>query len=235
MSRFTFRIAALVLVLALVAVLPAVAQFIPAGPDRWVTPGDGRTFFTFPGGDVESLCGAPPTTAWNHVVKLVGVPEPGFDWDTEVTRFANADVSGGFASVPIQVTRLQFRSLGSQSTPCGKINWFVRNEGPQPVTHMDIFRTSDLGGFFRAVISLRVVFEAYKPSGAFLGKLFYTMDLPDEPNGVPWSFGPSLIFRPGIDEADNCIDVLRHKLLSATGDHVYYIEDLIAKGKCSRQ
>jgi len=234
MYRSTLRIAAFFLAAAVVAALPAAAQFIPAGDDRWVTPGDGSTFFEFPVGDVESLCGAPVSFNWNRTVRLVGVPDPGEDWDTVVTRLKDADVSSGFDSVPIQVTRLVFRSLGPQETPCREIFWTVKAIDHQPITKMEIYRSSERGGKFLATISVRVVFEATDAGGALLGYLYYTLDLPDD-TGVPWSFGPSGNFRPGIDESENCIDVLREKLGTATGNHVYYIENLIAQGKCDKR
>jgi hypothetical protein len=237
MHRFICRTAALLLVAVLAAALPVTAQIIPAGEDRWVTPGDGRTFFKFPPGDVESLCGAPPSSAWDHTVRLTGVPDPGEDWDTVVARLDDADVSadtGGFATVPIQVTRLVFRSLAPQETPCGVLLWYVKAVDHQPITKMSIQNLSGRGGIFKATISVRVIFEATDSRGNVVGTLFYTLDLPDN-TGVPWSFGPSGIFRPGIDEGDNCIDVLREKLGTATGDHVYYIENLIAQGKCSER
>ena len=56
MFRSMVRIAALSAAVALVLALPATAQYLPAGEDRWVTPNDGSTYFTFPAGDVESLC-----------------------------------------------------------------------------------------------------------------------------------------------------------------------------------
>jgi hypothetical protein len=79
LTVFTFLIASL-------AALPAMAQPIPAGPDYWRTPSNGQTFFEFPTGDVESLCGLPPLLGWSHQVALKGVPQAGSDWDTIVYR-----------------------------------------------------------------------------------------------------------------------------------------------------
>lgn len=224
-------------VLALVA-MPLAAQIIPAGEDRWVTPATGQTKFSFPSGDVESLCGAPVSAGWDHQVLLTGVPEPGWDWDTSVARLTSVSFSATTTSVsvPIQVKRLEFRSLASQRTPCGLLDWHVKTFENQPITKMKITKTSSKGGVFYATISVRVVFEATDAqSGASVGKLFYTLDLPDN-TGVPWSFDPSTgVFRPGIDTAENCIDVLRQKLLTATGSHVYFIENMIAQGRCDKR
>lgn len=236
MQRMNYRVAVLTAAFALAA-MPLTAQTIPAGEDRWVTPANGSTNFSFPSGDVESLCGAPVSAAWDHQVLLTGVPEPGWDWDTSVARLNSVTFAATTTSVtvPIQVRRLEFRSLASQNTPCGLIDWHVKTFGNQPITKMNITKTSPRGGKFYATISVRVVFEATNAqSGALVGQLFYTLDLPDN-TGVPWSFDPSSgIFRPGIDTAENCIDVLRQKLLTATGRHVYYIEDMIAQGRCHR-
>ncbi|MCP3964665.1 MAG: hypothetical protein GY719_43110 [bacterium] len=234
MHRFTFRTAALTLAAVLLAALPAAAQVIPAGDDRWVTPADGTTYFTFPAGDVESLCGAPASFGWDRTVKLTGVPDPGEDWDTVVTRLADADVSSGYAVVPIQVTRLYFSSITEHRTPCGEINWRVKSIDNQPVTEMAIYNESGRGGTFKATISVRVVFAATDASGATLGYLYYTRDLPDT-TGVPWSFDGNGTFRPGIDENDDCTQVLRDKIATLPAGHGYFIENLIAQGKCTRK
>ncbi len=232
MSRFLAKLTLFLLAAGLLATA-ATAQIIPAGEDRWVTPGDGSTFFTFPAGDVESLCGAPVSFAWNRSLRLVGVPDSGQDWDTVVTRLKDADLSSGSATIPIQVTRLAFRSIALQSTPCGRLNWTVKAEDGQPVTKMSIAQTSARGGVFKANISVRVVFSASTEDGAFVGNLFYTMDLPDK-TGVPWSYDPFGGFRPGIDESENCFDVLREKATTLPARHTYFIENLIAQGKCTK-
>ena len=237
MQNKIHRIALLTAAFALAA-MPLTAQVIPAGLDRWVTPADGRTKFSFPAGDVESLCGAPVSSTWNHEVRLTGVPAPGWDWDTSVARLnsVNFTTTTTSVTVPIQVKRLELRSLASQATPCGSLNWRVTTVDNQPITKMKIVKTSARGGNFFATISVRVLFNATNAqTGAAVGQLFYTLDLPDTAAGTPWSFNPTTgVFRPGIDTAENCIDVLRQKLVTATGDHVYFIENLIAQGKCYR-
>lgn len=234
MNRIQFKTALFALVAVTLVALPATAQVIPAGKDNWRTPGDGNTFFTFPAGDVESLCGAPPSGAWDHQVTLQGVPVSGADWDTQVTRLKDADLSNGSATVPIQVTHLQFRSVGSQPTPCGKLVWDVRPFGRQPLTKMTIKRNNDLGGIFVATIAVRVVFTGTADDGAVVGRLVYTVELPD-PDGSPWSFGGPTVWRPGITEDDECIETLREKLTTLPARHAYFIEDLIAQGRCKGQ
>ena len=229
MNRSLFRIVAFALVAAAFAALPAAAQVLPAGPDRWRTPADGNTFFTFPGGDVESLCGAAPDPSWDHGVTLTGVPVAGADWDTEVTRLGDVSLAGG--AVPIRVTFLHFRSVAPQATPCGELAWDVRLAGPQPVTTMKIRRTSNLGGTFAATISVRVAFHAFDAAGNFIGSLFYTQDLPD-PGGSPWSLGGPTGWRPGIEPDDDCFEILRKKIGTLPAQHAYFIEDLIAQGLC---
>ena len=235
MLQSTRRISAFVLAIALVAALPAAAQYIPAGEDRWVTPADGNTFFTFPAGDVESLCGAPVSFDWDRTVSMVGVPDPGQDWDTVVTRLKDADLSSSLsATIPIQVTRLAFKSIGSLETPCGELSWYVKSLDEQPVTKMSLYLTNDRGGIFKANISVRVAFAAVDRNGKVVGYLYYTMDLPDN-SGVPFSFDRSGGFRPGIDENENCFDVLREKATTLPARHTYFIEDLIAQGKCDKR
>ena len=236
MDRFKFRIAVLAVAAVLVAALPVSAQVIKADVDRWVTPNGGGTYFKFPDGEVESLCNETASFDWDHTVALTGVPVAGQDWDTAVARLKDVDVTNGGGVTPIQVKHLEFKSLAPHSTPCGRINWSVETVGNQPMTKMAIRRKSERGGIFWADIAVRVQFTATDAgSGAFIGKLIYTMELPATTNGVAWSFDGANTFRPGIDEMDNCIDVLREKLLTATGAHVYFIEDLIAQGKCKRQ
>ena len=231
MFRSMVRIAALSAAVALVLALPATAQYLPAGEDRWVTPNDGSTYFTFPAGDVESLCGAPVDFGWNRTVRLTGVPEPGYDWDTVVKRLNDADLSQDYAEVAITVSRLVFKSLETMETPCGRVNWYVKALDNQPVTKMVIVNKTGRGGYFKANISVRVAFEATDANGSHLGLLYYTFDLPDK-SGVPWSFDSFGNFRPGIDEGDNCEQVLRDKATTLPARHTYYIEQLIAQGKC---
>lgn len=246
MSKLMVRAAVFGILLVALASLPAVAQpglVIPAGKDLWVTPANGQTYFTFPAGDVESLCGAPPSGAWNHQVALAGVPASATDdYDTVVARLDNA-VFGttGVAGTRVQVVHLAFRGH-SAGTPCGPINWSVGLAGPQRITGMTIRQTSPRGGIFTARLAVDVEFRGHDAnSGAYIGSLFYGFDLPDPGQGTgagtPWSFGPDGQFRAGMTETDNCIDVLREKLNQYSPDsrHFYYISDLIAQGKCSER
>jgi hypothetical protein len=234
----SLRVLAAVLLLAGLAALPAAAQTIPPGEDRWVTPNNGQTYFTFVDGDVEHLCGKAPSSGWNHQVALRGVPVAGSDWDTSVRRIDPATFdTTGHASTRIVVTRLEFASTAPQETPCGNLTWRVSLAGSQATTKMDLRLTSSKGGLFAADIAVNVVFRAFTASGALLGTLTYNMILPDPATGTPWSFGPGGQFRPGITPADDCIAVLREKLSTYTPDssHYYFITDLIAQGKCYRQ
>lgn len=236
MNSNLFRAAALGTFLVSLAALPATAQVVPAGPDYWVTPPNGETRYTFPEKDVESLCGAVPSAAWDHQVTLRGVPAAGSDWDTMVWRLNDAvfDPSGN-ASTKIQVRALNLASAATQATPCGDLDWRVRLAGQQAVTLMKLRRTSQRGGFFSADIAVNVEFQAFN-SGAYIGSLFYNIVLPDPQNGTPWSFGPTGQFRAGMTETDNCIDVLRAKLLTydVSSRHFYWISDMIAAGQCKR-
>jgi hypothetical protein len=235
----TQRIATVLAVLLLsLAAIPATAQTIPAGTDRWVTPANNQTLFLFPSGDVESLCGAPPSSLWDHHVFLRGIAQGGSDWDTAVTRLDNAVFgTSGSASTRIQVTSLNFSSITAQSTPCGTLTWMVRLSGTQPITTMKLTRTASNGGSFFATISVRVEFRAFDASGAYRGSLFYSRDLPDTGSGVGWSFSTTGAFQPGISTAGTCIDVLRKKLTMTDPDsqHYYFISNLIAMGRCTRQ
>ena len=232
---FTFTCCAL---LASLTALPAAAQVIPAGNDFWVTPANGQTVFTFPDGDVESLCGLAPVSGWDHKISLRGVPAAGSDFDTVVRRIDNAvfDATGN-ASTRIVLQHLAFASVNVHATPCGEINWQVGNFGRQAVTMMKLRRLTQQGGIFSADIAVSVEFKAIDIKGNYLGSLFYNFVLPDPQNGTPWSFGPGGVFRAGMTETDNCIDVLRKKLaLPEYQDpqHQYFISNMIAAGKCER-
>jgi hypothetical protein len=237
MNRNALRNAAFVLFLVTLMALPAVAQTIPPGKDFWVTPNNSQTDFTFPAGDVESLCGAPASTTWNHKVLLKGIPATGSDYDTVVARLDKAVFDTTLqASTRIQVVELRFASAASQSTPCGTLDWTVGLAGQQAVTMMKLRRTSPTGGVFSADIAVSVQFQATR-GGVYLGSLFYNIVLPDPQNGTPWSFGTSGQFRAGMTEANDCIDVLREKLLQYSPDssHFYYISNMIAQGQCRKQ
>lgn len=236
MNRNLFRAATLGILLLSLAALPAAAQVIPAGNDFWVTPSNGQTRFTFPEGDVESLCGAAPSPTWDHRVVLQGIPAAGSDYDTVVARLTDAvfDANGN-ASTKIQVQALNLASTLPQATPCGELTWRVRLAGAQAVSAMKLRRTSRRGGYFSADIPVNVEFLGSR-NGVYIGSLFYNIVLPDPQNGTPWSFGPSGEFRAGMTETDNCIDVLRDKLLGYPSDssHFYFISNMIAQGKCER-
>jgi hypothetical protein len=259
MTRFIFRASLLAILLAGLAGLPASAQTtipagkdhraaapgsapatIPAGKDFWTTPANGLTFFTFPAGDVESLCGASPSDDWDHKLVLKGVPlSSGPAYDTVVARLNDAVFdSTGTAKVPIQVVELHFASADEgQDTPCGFVTWEVELAGAQGSTTMVLHRTSSHGGYFNADLILKVELKAFK-DGLYLGSLFYDFKLPDPSSGgTPWSFGTAGEFRAGMTETDNCIAVLRQKLSLYTTDssHYYYISDLIAQGKCKER
>jgi hypothetical protein len=236
MNRLRF---APVLLLAGLTALPAAAAVtIPSGDDKWVTPNNGQTHFGFKNGDVESLCGAPASTTWNHNVSLRGVPVTGTDYDTIVRRLSPAtfDTSGN-ASTTVVVTRLELVSSAPQATPCGSLNWRVSLSGAQAATPMKfaLTSTSPVGGVFAADIAVNVVFRATNAAtGATVGSLFYNIVLPDPATGTPWSFGKTGVYRAGITPTDDCIAVLRQKLLTypTTSSHYYWISDMIAQGLC---
>jgi hypothetical protein len=237
MNKTLWRTAVVLTLLAAFLALPAFAQTIPAGKDFWVTPNNGQTDFTFPNGDVESLCGAPASTTWNHKVFLKGIPAAGSDYDTVVARLDNAVFSTSLtASTRIQVQSLSFASAAAQSTPCGSLNWTVGLAGSQAVTTMKLRRTSATGGVFSADIAVNVEFRAVR-NGVYLGSLFYNIVLPDPATGTPWSFGPTGAFRAGMTPANDCVDVLREKLLTYSPDssHFYFISNMIAQGQCRTQ
>lgn len=237
MNKMSWRTTAVLMLLAAFLAVPAFAQTIPPGKDFWVTPNNGQTDFTFPNGDVESLCGAPASTTWNHKVLLRGVPAPGSDYDTVVARLDKAVFDSTLqASTRIQVSMLSFASAASQSTPCGPLNWTVGLSGPQAVTTMKLRRTSTTGGLFSADIAVNVEFRAIR-NGSYLGSLFYNIVLPDPATGTPWSFGPTGQFRAGMTPANDCVDVLREKLLTYSPDssHFYFISNMIAQGQCRYQ
>lgn len=234
MNRQLLRTSLLALVAVGLFALPAGAQIIPAGADNWVTPGDGLTFFTFPPGDVEALCNRPPTNDWDRRASLQGVPVPGVDWDTQVVRLADADLSSGSATVPIVVKHLHFASSAPHCTPCGKLKWQVRAASAQPKTAMTITQSSENGGTFEALIAVSVEFTATNQAGIPLGSLFYSMSLPD-PGGTPWTFGGPTGWRPGIDEAEDCTEILREKISTMPAFHAYRIEEMIAEGRCDKR
>lgn len=238
MTRIHVRAMGLLLALAMLASLPAAAQNgIKKGIDFWRTPADGRTAFVFPPGDVEALCKAKPSDTWDHRVAFRGVPTQGTDWDTAVARLDHAkfDASGS-ATTRVQLQSLTMSSIAASDTPCGKVWWTARlATGPQPITDMEIVKISATGGVFFADLALRVEIQAnLAATGTYLGSLFYDIKLPDPSGGTPWSFDTGATFRPGMDTANNCIQVLRDKLgtFPPGSSHIYFISNLIAQGKC---
>lgn len=245
MSKITLRTAVLAALLVGLVALPALAQpNVPPGKDFWVTPANGQTFFTFPAGDVEALCGAPVSATWNHVVTFTGVnlsTSTVTAYDTMIARLDNAVFNtNGVATTRVQVQALSFRSTATTSTPCGPLNWNAGLAGVQNTSQMTIRRTSATGGVFFAELFINAELKAYNAStGVYVGSLFYTFRLPDPAGGAgtAWSFGPGGVFRAGMTPANNCIDVLRQKLnqYSPSSSHFYFISDMIAQGQCYRQ
>jgi hypothetical protein len=237
MNRNVLCVSALGILLVSLIALPVAAQTIPPGRDYWVTPANGRTYFTFPDGDVESLCGAPPSSAWDHKLVLQGVPAAGSDYDTVVARLDKIVFDANRqASTRIQVELLKFTGTATQSTPCGPLDWTASLAGQQAVTVMKLRRTTPRGGLFSADIAVSVELRASQ-KGRLVGSLFYNIILPDPQTGTPWSLGPSGQFRAGMTVSHNCVDVLRQKLLQFPTDssHFYFISNLIAQGKCREQ
>ncbi|HEX7183315.1 MAG TPA: hypothetical protein VF756_15875 [Thermoanaerobaculia bacterium] len=243
MTRFFVRATVLAVLLATLAAAPVAAAFdmIKKGTDYWRTPGNGVTQFTFPDGDVESLCKVPAQGGWDHKISLRGIPAQGSDWDAAVARLDHAkfDKSGN-ARTRVQFQALAMTSIAASDTPCGKLFWTARlAKRKQPVTEMRIKKTSDRGGAFFAELALSVELQASRAdTGASIGSLFYDIKLPDPTGGTgtPWSYGPNGGFRPGMTETDNCIQVLREKLgdYPPGSQHIYFISNLIAQGKCRR-
>jgi hypothetical protein len=250
MIKHLIRLSTLLIALAFLAALPAAAQVIPKGVDYWVTPppgavnfvppADAKTQFTFPDKDVESLCHSHAYGGtWNHQVTLQGVHAAGVDWDSAVARLDNARFNrAGDAFTRVQFKSIAMASTAEMETPCGKLKWTVRLAKKQPITKMKIHKATAKGGLFYAPLALRVEMRANKAgTGAYLGSLFYDIKLDDPPGGTGWSFGPGNAFRPGVDENDKCLEVLRKKLQQMGNDpqHFYYISNLIAHHDCNRE
>lgn len=238
MTRFLVRATVLSILFALLAAVPVAAQDIPKGTDYWRTPLNG-TKFKFPEKEVEGLCKAQPDNSWNHEVALRGVPAQGSDWDSAVERLEDAK----FDKNGVATTRVRFQSLflistTPSDTPCGRLIWTARlAKGRQRVTPMTITKKGPTGrgGVFSAELALRVEMQANRyDTGAYVGSLFYDIKLPDPKGNTPWSFGQGNVFRAGMTENNDCIQVLREKLGNFPPDssHYYFISELIAKHDC---
>lgn len=232
------RSRALLFVFALLAVaaLPAAAQNIPAGNDYWTTYGTGNTYVNLPAGELESLCGLPPTAGWNRTLRFRGVPVFA-DSDTIVRRLDNATFStttGNTATVRVQVTGLRFQGLTTYSTPCGPVTVQATLNGQQPITSMKITRTSATGGFFNSQlrVNAQLIFT-HAGTTTELGRLFYNFDLPDPGNTV-WSYGGIGGWRPAVNAANDCFATARAKIQTYPdpASHEYYISYYQSRGIC---
>jgi hypothetical protein len=238
MTRLTLRAAALGILLVGVAALPGTAQVINPGNDFWTTPANGQTFFTVPSGDVEGLCGAPPSSTWNHTLVLQGVALGNPAYDTVVARLDPAVFdANGTATTRVQVRALSFASSAPVATPCGSLSWTAGLAGAQGISNMTLHRTSPNGGYFNADLSVAVELRAFDPKDQYVGSLFYNFVLPDpSSSGTPWSINTAGEFRAGMTTTNDCIAVLRQKLAATptSSEHYYYISDMIAHGQCTR-
>ena len=233
-SLSNHRVLLAALALTVLAVLPAAAQNIPAGDDLWTTPNNGQTKFTFNKGEVEALCGLGADDTWDHTVALHGVPLAA-DFDTVVRRLDPAVFVNNTASTRVQFAKIHLAS-NLHRTPCGELYFdaVLSSLGPQPITKMTIRRTSAAGGVFFAKLALNVEIQATQADGTYLGSIFHTVTLDDVPGGTAWSYGGPQVWRPGMTPTNDCLDVLREKLLGypADSDHFYFISNLIAAGQC---
>lgn len=227
-------------VLALGATLPAFAQ-IPAGVDRWVTPGNGQTFLVIPDGELEALCGRPADASWDHKIPMIGAPEAvTTDWDTAVRRLDKATFVNRVATTRIQVAALQFKGLETRKTPCGTNSFSAHLRGVQPITSMTLRQTHANGGVFFADIKVATEIRVYDAaSGSQIGALPFVATLPSPSSGTPYTWVAGGIFKPGIDSStgpESCVPALRAKQAGypVNSSHYYYIENLIAQGKCTK-
>ena len=240
MSRALVRVTTLAITITVLTAIAATAQAIPKGIDYWRTPAGG-TMFKFRDGDVEALCHKPADPSWNHQVTLRGIPAQGSDWDTEVARLDDVKIAPGKSGITrVQLKSLSLISTEASATPCGKLIWTARlaRRAPQPITKMKITMSTKGGGVFAADLALRVEIQANNAdTGVYVGSLPYDIRLPDPATGTPWSFGSSHEFRAGMNEHNDCLQVLRKKLGTFPPDsqHIYYISNLIAKGDCREQ
>lgn len=224
--------------LALVAALPAAAQ-IPAGPDRWVTPSNGQTFVVIPDTEIAALCGAVGNPTLNHKIPMVGSPVIDVnDWDTEVRRLDKATFVNRVASTRIQVSVLNFRSIGAHQTACGQNTFSAHLAGAQPITNMTLRQTHANGGVFFADIRVSTQVRVYNVAGAVVGSVPFVANLPSPATGTPYTWVAGGAFKPGIDSSagpESCVPALRAKQATYPVDssHYYFIENLIAQGKCT--
>lgn len=238
MSKAVLRAAVALALAVAVGAVPADAGSltIKKGKDFWTTPNNSKTVFTFPKGDIESLCQA--TAATDPIqVKLRGVRIiDSANYDTVVARLDNATFVGGEASTRIQVQDIRFESAATVSTPCGDLDFQVGPGCKQAVTTMKLTQTSDKGGIFSADLAVSVEFKAYK-GDRYIGSLFYNIVLPDPDGGTAWTLGDGGEFLAGMNESKDCIDVLREKLLGydESSSHFYWISDMISKKDCSKR
>ncbi|MEM7051727.1 MAG: hypothetical protein AAF604_18815 [Acidobacteriota bacterium] len=141
----------------------AANDFIAAGPDLWETTSNGSTradFLLEPipagffcnGGEAFrgaiGFKGVPLATHPNHILGST---------DTIVQRLDDAVLNdSGHGSTRVQVIAMEFEGLDLVKTDCGTYSVRTVLEGEQPITNMEIIRTSDDGGIFLAEIAVRV-------------------------------------------------------------------------------
>lgn len=225
--------------LALVVALPASAQ-IPAGPDRWVTPANGQTFVVIPDTEIAALCGEVGNPDLDHKIPMVGAPAiDATDWDTEVRRIDKATFVNRVATTRIVVSQLNFKGINVHETACGRNTFSAHLAGAQPVTMMTLRQTHANGGVFYADIHVSTKVVVYDASGGVLGTVPFFAKLPSPATGTPYTWVGG-VFKPGIDSSagpESCVPALRAKQATYPVDssHYYYIEDLIAQGKCTKR
>jgi hypothetical protein len=178
--------------LALVAAVPASAAPILSGTDLWVTPADGKTFTDFAATPIPSGFFCNRSEAFTGRIAFKGAPLASDDpamlrtSDTIIHRMDDAVFDAkGVAVTRVQVRALNLVSLQPVHTACGDYNVRASLAGDQPVTRMRIYRESETGGRYAAPLGLVVKLTFTPVAGGRALSLTQGVRFPANPNS-PW-------------------------------------------------
>lgn len=164
----------------------AMAQTVQAGTDLWASASP--VTFNIGGIGPVDFCGAPPVdpTVW-------GLP-PGTDTgnaDTVVERLSGADLSGGPATIPIEIVALSLTSCAPITVDFGggPNLWDVRVGLSQlgPSQGAMVIQGGPSGGTFDSTFFVRPVFTFTEVGNPLVNHVIDGQQLVFWANNVPWS------------------------------------------------
>lgn len=177
-----------------IAALAAAAQPVERGVDLFTTPAGG-SFYDFSANPIPAGFFCDDSPAFDGRINLRGLPlvtrVPGQlrGADTVVERLDDAVFNAqGVAHTRVQVRALSLVGTEPVVTPCGSFQVYVTAAGKQNQTTMEIVRTAENGGVFRAPVDVLGRMTFVPIENRFGRPLVLEGSFSFPAGDVPWSY-----------------------------------------------